>query len=84
MTDADAPAEDESGIEAFMAGPKYPGIHVKLSGLDSNTGNLMAAVAGALKADGVSSKEIQEFRMECLSGDYNNALATMARWVKVS
>lgn len=84
MTDADAPAEDEQHIETFMAGPKYPDIHVKLTGQDSNTGNLMGLVSSALKARGVAAAEVRQFRLECLSGDYSNALNTMGRWVEVS
>lgn len=75
MKDYDARAEDE---------PKYPDVHVRLTGQDSNTGNLMGLVSSALKAHGVSASEITEFRLECLSGTYNDALNTMGRWVEIS
>lgn len=64
-------------------GPKYPDIDVQLTGTSGNTGALMGLVSGALRDHGVPSGEISEFRMECLSGDYDHALQTMMRWVNV-
>lgn len=83
MTDADAPAEDDEALDRFLE-PKYPDVHVKLTGLDSNTGTLMGAVSSALKAHGVRPAEITEFRLACMSGTYADALRTMGEWVDVS
>lgn len=64
--------------------PKYPDIEVKLIGTSGNTGAIMGEVANALREAGVSSDEVDKFREELLSGDYNNVIQTCFRWVDVS
>lgn len=66
-----------------MSNIKYPDVEVQLSGEDGNAYAIMGRVAGALRRNGVSDKEIKEYREESMSGDYENLIATAARWVTV-
>lgn len=63
---------------------KYPDVVVQLTGEDGNALSVVAAVATALRRAGVPGEEINEFRREALSGDYDNVLATALRWVEVN
>lgn len=67
-----------------MVDPRYPDIEVQLSGTDSNAFALMGRVSEALKRAGAPAAEIDEFRAECMSGDYDHLLQTCMRWVEVS
>jgi len=58
-------------------------IEVKIIGEDGNVFNLMGIVSRALREHGVEKAEIEQFRKECMSGDYDNALRTMMDWVRV-
>jgi hypothetical protein len=63
---------------------KYPGIHVELTGTDGNAFALMGKIILALKRDHVPAEEIEAFKKEATSGDYDNLLRTCFRWVDVS
>lgn len=63
---------------------KYPEVEVRLVGSDGNGFFIMGAVIKELRKNGVSSKEIDKFREEAMSGDYDNLLRTCMRWVTVS
>ena len=63
---------------------KYPDISVKLTGTDGNAFSIIGAVRRALREAGVEQDEIDTFRKEATSGDYDNVLATAMRWVDVS
>lgn len=77
---------DVCGAEAtgMPPGPKYPHITVQLTGLNGNVFVLLGAVTQALLRAGVSKAEQDAFREEAMSGDYDNALATCMRWVRVT
>lgn len=65
--------------------PKY-NITVQLGNLAGPEGNafvILGRVQGALKHAGVGEDEVQEFREEATSGDFNNLLAVVRRWVTV-
>ena len=62
----------------------YPDIYVKLTGVDGNAGSIMYAVTRALQHHRVPRTEIQQFRIECISGNYQNLLRTCQEWVNVS
>lgn len=62
----------------------YYDIDVKLTGRSSNTGAIMGTVVRALRDAGVTQDEINLFREECMSGDYNYMLQTCMAWVNVS
>ena len=63
---------------------KYPDIEIQLIGNSSNAGAIMGAVSDALREAGVSPSEIGEFRMQAMSGSYDDLLRTVMRWVVVS
>lgn len=63
---------------------KYPNIEVQLTGKDGNAYAIMGAVEGALRRAGVPAEEIEEYKEESMSGDYDNLLVTAMRWVSVS
>jgi hypothetical protein len=64
--------------------PKYPDIHVQLSGEDGNAFAIMGRVGNALRAAKVSQDEINEFYTEARMSDYNHLLQTVMSWVTVS
>lgn len=69
---------------ATADGPRYPAVHVRLSGSDGNTMMLMGKITSALRKAKVDPAEIGEFVGEAMSGDYDAFLRTAARWVNVS
>lgn len=62
---------------------KYPNIKVELIGMDGNAFFLIGKVMRALRMNGVSDEEQKEFQKEVTSGDYDNVLGTIMRWVDV-
>ena len=67
-----------------MSEVKYPDIEVRLSGEDGNAFFIIGRVSKALKQAGVPADEVDEFRSEAMSGDYDHLLQTCIRWVEVS
>lgn len=67
-----------------MTEPKYPDVEVQLSGEYGNAFMLIGKTRRALKRHDVSDEEIEQFSTEATSGDYNNVIATIGRWVTVS
>ena len=63
--------------------PKYPNVTVRLVGEDGNAFFIIGRVGAALRRAGVPNEEIEAFRREAMSGDYDNVLATCLRWVEV-
>ena len=63
---------------------KYPDIHVQLTGNDGNAFSIMGNVTREMKRNGVSLEEVNAFREEAMSGDYDNLLRTCMEWVDVS
>lgn len=64
-----------------MSEPKYPDAHVNLVGEDGNAFFIIGRVGTALRDIGVSDEEIEAFRAEATSGDYNHLLQTVMEWV---
>ena len=62
---------------------KYPNIGVNLMGVDGNAFSLIGSVSDALRRGGVPRDIISEFRQEATSGDYDNVLATIGKWVRI-
>ena len=62
-------------------GPKYPNIEVNMVGEDGNAFAVMGRVSQALRRGGVSREEIDAYRKESTSGDYDNLLRTAMKWV---
>lgn len=67
-----------------MTEPKYPNVHVRLSGGNGNAFYIIGHVARHLRDAGVSKEERDRFETEATSGDYDNVLQTAMRWVSVS
>lgn len=67
----------------FSDDPKYPNIDVQLTGIDSNAFSIMGTVADALRKGGVPREEINQYRIDSMSGDYDNVLQTAMAWVNV-
>lgn len=65
-----------------MENPKYD-IDVQLTGGDGNAFAIMGAVVREMRRAGVSKEDIDKYREESTSGDYDNLLATAMRWVNV-
>ena len=67
-----------------MSQPKYPDIEVKLSGENGNAYVIMGRVKRAMRKGGLSKEQIDEYIAESTSGDYNNLLNTVFRFVTVN
>lgn len=52
-------------------------VKLKLVGLDGNAFSLMGAFSRAARKEGWTSEEISVVTNQCMSGDYNNLLATL-------
>jgi hypothetical protein len=74
------PAEQTKG--SVMS--KYPNVEVDLVGENGNAYVLIAKVNKALRNAGVPRAERDEFMKEATSGDYDNVLGTIMKWVEVS
>jgi|SRR5271166_1219062 len=68
----------------FPASPKYPQVHVRLSGTDGNAFAILAAVGKAMRLAGLSAAQREEFMADATSGDYDKLLQSAMRWVDVS
>lgn len=68
---------------SFSDDPKYPDVEIELTGHDGNAGAIMGTVARALQRSGVSRDEIDQYRKQSMSGDYDNLLRTAMEWVTV-
>ncbi len=66
-----------------MMETKYPDIEVQLSGEDGNAFAILGRVQRALRQADVPAEEIDQFRKEATSGDYDHLLQTCMRWVEV-
>lgn len=63
--------------------PKYHKIIVPITSIDSNAAMLIGATMKALRKAGVAPDEVEAFRTEATSGDYDNVIQTIMRWVTV-
>ena len=61
--------------------PRYPDVHVQLSGEDGSAFAILGRVNRALRDARVPRAELDQFQMEATSGDYDHLLATAMRWV---
>jgi len=62
--------------------PKYPNVIVQLSFADGNAFSIIGRTTRALREAGVPDTEINEFRNEATSGDYDHLLQTVMAWVE--
>ena len=64
--------------------PRYPDVHVELTGQDGNGFFIIARTTGALRRAKVPTDEIDRFTAEATSGDYDHLLQTVMTWVETS
>jgi hypothetical protein len=60
--------------------PRYPDVHVRLTGRDGNAFAVIGRCRAAARRVGVDPREIAVFQAEATSGDYDNVLVTAMRW----
>lgn len=58
-------------------------IEVELVGRDGNAFAIMGAVTKALRQNGYTPDDIDEYKKEAMSGDYDNLLRVTMEWVEV-
>ena len=63
--------------------PKYPHVTVQLTGINGNAFVVMGAVTLAMRRGGCNSEEIEEFRSDASSSDYDHLLQTCFKYVEV-
>ena len=61
--------------------PKYPNVKVQLVGKDGNAFFILGRVQSAMRDAGIPNEEINAFQAEATSGDYDNLLRTVVKWV---
>ncbi len=66
-----------------MAEPKYPDIHVQLSGEDGNAFAIMGRVKTALRRAGADQEYIDRYLSEATSRDYDHLLVVSMGYVDV-
>lgn len=67
-----------------MSAIKYPDVSVQLTGEDGNAFFIIGKVVRALKKGGASAADVEQFKAEAMSGDYDNLLITCMKWVSVA
>lgn len=79
----DIDEKQERTTKPVLDGPRYPMVVVQLVGQDGNAFQLIGRVRQALRRNRVPDAVIEEFSTEAMSGDYDNVLATIMRWVSI-
>jgi len=65
--------------------PRFPAVHVRLSGQDGNVFLIVGRVRRALVQAGATDSDVKSFMDEMMTaGSYGEALQTVMRWVEVS
>lgn len=64
-------------------GPKYPDIRIRLIGEDGNAFYVIGKCLNAMQDNKLPKEEIQAFKKEAMSGDYDNLLGTVMKWFDV-
>lgn len=63
---------------------KYPNVKVQLTGEDGNAFAVLGNVIREMRRAKVDQQEIDAFKTEATSGDYNHLLVTCMNWVDCS
>ena len=66
-----------------MSTIKYPEVEVDIYSIDGNAYSIMGAVTKAMRRAGIPKEEQDAYFKEATSGDYDNLLATTAKWVSI-
>lgn len=68
----------------MLDGPKYPDVHVKLTGGSGNAFAIIGKVASAMRSQSVPNEDIRQFHAEAMAvSDYNHLLRKVMEWVEV-
>ena len=67
-----------------MADPKFPHIHVKLTGEDGNSFAILGKVAAAMRDAGIDQGEIDDYLKRAMAGDYDHLLKVSMETVDIS
>lgn len=67
-----------------MTTPKFPDIHVQLSGEDGNAFFIIGRTRAAMRKAGVSKDDVEAFIADAMSGDYHHVLNTVMKTVSTS
>jgi hypothetical protein len=71
--------------ECSDSSPKFPDVHVQLSGEDGNVFAIIGRVRRALAQGGATDQDLQTFWTEISAAtSYDEALLTVMRWVETS
>lgn len=62
--------------------PKHPEINIQLVGQDGNAYSILGRCTDALRRNGLRD-QVEAFRKEATSGDYDNVLRTVMAWFSV-
>lgn len=60
--------------------PKYPHVEVQLSGEDGNAFAIIARCCNAARRVGLRRSDLDAFRREATSGNYDNVITAAMRW----
>lgn len=63
--------------------PLYPEVIVKLTDDDGNAFYILGKVMKALRSAGVDKQEVDLFYKQATSGDYDNLLQAVMKWVTI-
>ncbi len=63
--------------------PKFPKVVVKLTGEDGGAFQMIGRTRATMRKAGVASVDIEAFTTEAHSGDYDNVISTIMKWVTV-
>ena len=63
--------------------PKYPEVTVELLNGDGNAFSILGKVTKELRMAKVPADQIEAFKTEAMSGDYDHLLQTVMKWVTV-
>jgi len=63
---------------------KFPKASVDLTRIDGNAFAILGAVRRSLRKAGATKEQQDEFLREATSGDYDNLLQTVMRWVETA
>jgi len=80
------PYGKEGTTSASLLGGKNmsrTGLTVKLIGRDGNAFAILGTCLEAMRRNKISKEEIEEFKKQAMSGDYNNLLRVVTEWFEV-
>ena len=64
-----------------MSDPKYPQVRVRLAGEDGNAFAIIARVQRVMRHHSIPKEEVEAFRKEATSGNFDHLLQTVMQWV---